>query len=87
MVFQCIQVYLVDSYTHYAAPVLAAAVVLTSVCGFAYPLFAPSTYEALGHGWGNSILALVALLGLPAPVVLWRYGLEMRTKCRYCAVN
>lgn len=85
VVFQCIQVYLVDSYTHYAASALAAAVVLRSLCGFAYPLFAPSMYKTLGYGWGNSVLALVALLmGLPAPVVLWRYGQTLRMRSAYC---
>lgn len=86
VVFQCIQVYLVDSYTHYAASALAAAVVLRSLCGFAYPLFAPYMYESLGYGWGNSVLAIVALLvGLPAPLILWRYGQSLRARSRFCA--
>ena len=85
VVFQCIQTYLVDAYTRYAASALAAAVVLRSLCGFGYPLFAPYMYDALGYGWGNSILGFVALVGLPAPIVLWQYGQALRAQSRFCA--
>ncbi|TVY46190.1 Efflux pump [Lachnellula occidentalis] len=39
--FQCIQTYIVDSYTRYAASAVGAATVLRSLAGFGFPLFAP----------------------------------------------
>lgn len=84
--FQCIQTYIVDSYTRFAASALAAATVLRSLAGFGFPLFAPSLYEALDYGWGNSLLAFVAVgIGWPAPFLLWRYGEKLRKMSTYAA--
>ncbi|KAH0544589.1 hypothetical protein FGG08_001238 [Glutinoglossum americanum] len=84
--FQCIQTYLVDSYTRYAASAIGAATVLRSLAGFAFPLFAPRMYEALGYGWGNSLLGFAAvLLGWPAPILLWKYGAKLRAKSPFAA--
>ncbi|MCJ1332201.1 hypothetical protein MMC10_008893 [Thelotrema lepadinum] len=84
--FQCIQTYLVDSYTRYAASAVGAAAVLRSLFGFGFPLFAPYMYAALGYGWGNSLLGFLAIgLGVPAPVVLWYFGEKMRGRSRFAA--
>jgi len=45
--FQCIQTYLVDAYTRYAASAIGAATVLRSLAGFGFPLFAPALYRAV----------------------------------------
>jgi hypothetical protein len=48
---------------------LAAATFLRSLAGFGFPLFAPTMYNALGYGKGNTILAAAAIaLGCPACV-------------------
>ncbi|KAK9427602.1 major facilitator superfamily domain-containing protein [Lipomyces doorenjongii] len=84
--FQCIQTYLVDAYTRYAASALAAATVLRSLAGFGFPLFAPTMYKALDYGWGNSVLAFVGIvLGVPAPLLLWRFGEPLRQKSPFAA--
>ena len=50
-------------------PALAAATFLRSLAGFGFPLFAPTMYNALGHGKGDTILAAAAIaLGCPACV-------------------
>lgn len=84
--FQCIQTYLVDSYTRYAASAIAAATVLRSLAGFGFPLFAPAMYNALDFGWGNSLLGFVALaLGVPAPFMLWKFGEKLRERSQFAA--
>ncbi|KAF2021667.1 MFS general substrate transporter [Aaosphaeria arxii CBS 175.79] len=84
--FQCIQTYLVDSYTRYAASAIAAATFLRSLAGFGFPLFAPAMYDALDFGWGNSLLGFVAIaLGVPAPFMLWKYGEKLRNKSKFAA--
>ncbi len=84
--FLVCQSYLVDVLPLYAASVLAAAVFVRSLGGFGFPLFAPTMYDHLGQGWGNSVLALVsALVGIPAPYVLFKYGPKLRAKSRYAA--
>jgi multidrug resistance protein len=84
--FQCIQTYLVDSYTRYAASAIAAATVLRSLAGFGFPLFAPAMFKALDFGWGNSLLGFIAIvLGVPAPFMLWKYGEKLRGKSQFAA--
>lgn len=86
MSFQCIQVYLVDTYTRYAASALAAAVLLRSLAGFGFPLFAPYMFNALRYGWGNSLMAFVAIaVGCPAPLLLWKYGAKLRKMSPFAA--
>ncbi|PKX96030.1 putative phenol monooxygenase [Aspergillus novofumigatus IBT 16806] len=84
--FQCIQTYMVDTYTRFAASALAAVAFLRCICGFAFPLFAPYMYNALHYGWGNSLLAFVSIgLGIPAPIFLWKYGEILRKRSPYAA--
>jgi hypothetical protein len=37
-------------------------------------------YQKLGLGWGNSLLALIALELAPIPAVLERYGERLRER-------
>jgi multidrug resistance protein len=84
--FQCIQTYIVDSYTRYAASAIGAATVLRSMAGFGFPLFAPYMYARLGYGWGNSMLGFLAIgLGWPAPILLWLYGEKLRKRSTFAA--
>lgn len=84
--FQCMQTYMVDTYTRFAASALAAGAFLRSIAGFGFPLFAPYMYEALEYGWGNSVLAFIAVgIGIPAPIFLWRFGEVLRRKSTYAA--
>jgi multidrug resistance protein len=84
--FQCIQSYLVDSYTTYAASAIAAVTVLRSLAAFGFPLFAPYMYEKLQYGWGNSMLGFISIvLGWPAPFLLWKYGELLRKKSTFAA--
>ncbi|KAG8755599.1 hypothetical protein FRC11_005916, partial [Ceratobasidium sp. 423] len=59
--FLCIQTYIVDTYGLHAASAVAAVSSFRSIAGFAFPLFADKMFTALGVGWGNSVLALIAL--------------------------
>ncbi|RDH30347.1 FAD binding domain-domain-containing protein [Aspergillus welwitschiae] len=84
--FQCLQTYIVDSYTRFAASALAAVACMRSLAGFGFPLFAPYMYQALDYGWGNSLLAFIAIaLGVPAPVFLWKFGEKLRKMSTYAA--
>lgn len=86
LVFQNCQTYIVDSYTRFAASAIAATTVFRSLGGFAFPLFAPAMYQALGYGWGNTVLAFAGIvIGFPAPCLLWWYGESMRKKSKFAA--
>jgi len=79
--------YLVDVFPTYAASALAASKIVQSVGGAFLPLAAEPLYDKLGLGWGNSILAFLALAMVPVPVLFWWYGEEMRGWGRYGAVK
>lgn len=82
----CMQVYIIDTYTRYSASGIAAAIVLRSLAGFVFPLFAQKLYDTLGYGWGNSVLALAAvIIGIPAPFFFWNYGQRLRKHSTFAA--
>ncbi|KAL9108727.1 MAG: hypothetical protein Q9227_006523 [Pyrenula ochraceoflavens] len=84
--FQCVQTYIVDAYTRYAASAIGAVTVLRSLAGFGFPLFAPIMYKKLNYGWGNSVLGFAAIgIGFPAPVLLWLYGERLRKHSPFAA--
>jgi hypothetical protein len=75
--------YLVDSYVIFAASVLAAGAVLRAVLAAAFPLFTPQMYEALGIHWASSVPGFLALACLPFPYLFYRFGEQIRMKCRF----
>ncbi|KAI1335579.1 major facilitator superfamily domain-containing protein [Xylariaceae sp. FL0016] len=84
--FQCLQGFLVDSYTRYAASAVGATTVLRSLAGFGFPLFSPSMYDRLGYGWGNTLMALLGVaIGWPGPILLWKYGEGLRKRSPFAA--
>ncbi|OJD33863.1 mfs multidrug transporter [Diplodia corticola] len=84
--FQCIQMYIIDTYPLYSASAMSAASLLRSSAGFAFPIFGPYLYQSMGYGWGNSVLALVSVVvGVPAVPLLWRYGALLRARSPFCS--
>lgn len=81
--FMPVQVYLVETYTIYAASAIASNIVLRSLLGALVPLAGQKMYAALGYGWGNSLLGFVALVFIPAPFALLKYGEKIRTNPKY----
>jgi hypothetical protein len=77
--------YLVDAYTIYAASVLAANSVLRSIFGAAFPLFTTQMYHNLGIHWASCIPAFLALACVPFPFLFYRFGAQIRKKCKYAA--
>lgn len=76
---QCQTAYLVDAYPEFTASAMAATLVMKDIAGFTFPLFAPGLYKTLDYGWGNTLLAGIAIiLGLPMPWILWKYGARLR---------
>ena len=79
-------IYIIDSYQRFAASGLAAVVMLRSIAGFTFPMFAPYMYAKLEYGWGNSLLALVGIVvGIPSPILLWFYGEKLRQRSPFAA--
>lgn len=78
--FLPIQLYLVDSF-RYAASAMAAATVLRSLLGFAFPLFGDQMFAALHNGPGYSLLAGLAIIaGIPFPIWIYYCGEKIRAR-------
>jgi hypothetical protein len=63
---------------------MSGAAAARSLCGFAFPLWAPYMFNALGYGVGCTILAACAIvIGCPAAPVLYKYGPKIRASSRH----
>ncbi|KAL2131033.1 hypothetical protein VTI74DRAFT_5623 [Chaetomium olivicolor] len=84
-VFLSLLTYMIDSYTVFAASVLAANSVLRSLFGAAFPLFTTYMYSDLGIHWASTIPAFLALACTPFPFLFYKYGARIRMKCKYAS--
>lgn len=78
-----VSAYLVDAYTLHSASAMAANTVLRSIFGAVLPLAGVRMYDTLGLGWGNSLLAFIAVALAPVPVLFFKYGERIRTSKRF----
>ncbi|KAK7420132.1 hypothetical protein QQZ08_010546 [Neonectria magnoliae] len=85
LVFLSIMNYLIDSYTIFAASVLAANSVLRSCFGAAFPLFTTHMYDRLGIHWASTIPAFLAFACVPFPFLFYKYGPAIRERCEFAA--
>ncbi|PTB65567.1 MFS general substrate transporter [Trichoderma citrinoviride] len=75
-----IQTYIVDAYPEYAASGLAGFSVMRNTIAAFLPLAGPQLYKNLGVGWGNSVLGFIAIVLIPLPVLIYRYGKWLRLR-------
>ncbi|KAF5228001.1 hypothetical protein FAUST_11390 [Fusarium austroamericanum] len=80
VIFMSLQMYLIDTFTIYAASALAANAVMRSIAGAVLPLAGLPMYNKLGMGWGNSLLGFIAAALIPAPWLFIKYGEHLRKK-------
>jgi hypothetical protein len=78
-----VQTYLVDAFTIYAASAMAANTIVRSIFGGILPLSGLKMYEALGYGWGNSLLGFVALAMVPIMLFFEKKGRWLRESPRF----
>jgi len=75
--------YIIDVYLFVAASALAANVVVRSIFGACFPLFASQMYEKLGPEWASSLVGFIALAMTPAPFIFAKYGPAIRARSKY----
>jgi MFS transporter, DHA1 family, multidrug resistance protein len=72
--------YLPDAYPQYAASVLAGNDLMRSAFGAGFPLFARQMYTKLGIGGASSLLGGLAIVFIPIPFLLYKYGEAIRKR-------
>ena len=75
--------YLIDAFGRYSASASAANNSFRCLVGAVLPLAGQPMYDKLGLGWGNSLLAFIALAMIPIPFLFLRYGERIRTSPRF----
>ncbi|GAA5870316.1 hypothetical protein JCM3774_004639 [Rhodotorula dairenensis] len=70
--------YMIDCYLWNAASALSINTVIRSTFGAGFPLFATQMYRTLGTGGASSLLGGLAILFIPVPFVLIKYGKRIR---------
>lgn len=74
------QAYLIDAAGPYAASAVACVTSVRCLFGAFVPLAAPSLYDNLGLGWGNSLLGFLSLIMLVLTTIAYRYGQILRQR-------
>lgn len=78
LIFTAVQTYLIDAFEDHSASVNGANAALRGLAGALIPLGGLSLYDTLGWGWGNSLLAFVALALAPLLWIFAVYGAKIR---------
>ncbi|KAL7947784.1 cycloheximide resistance protein [Trichoderma barbatum] len=86
LIFTAVQTYLMDAFEHHTASVNGANAALRGLAGALIPLGGLDLYKTLGWGWGNSLLAFVALALAPLLWILAVHGAKIRGT-RLCRSN
>jgi multidrug resistance protein len=79
----CVATYFIDANPRYEASATAASTAVRSLIGALVPLFGRSMYEAMGLGWGTSLLGFLTLALAPLPWFFFKYGEKIRTNPRF----
>ncbi|KAF2106212.1 putative MFS multidrug transporter [Lophiotrema nucula] len=83
ILMMCIATYFIDAHPLHEASATAASTAVRSLIGALVPLAGRSMYQALGLGWGNSLLGFLALAMCPLPWYFYKYGERIRTNPRF----
>ncbi|KAB8235167.1 MFS transporter [Aspergillus alliaceus] len=72
--------YLVEARPKRAASAVAAHTFLRSLAGAIFPLFAFYMFDSLGIQWACTVLGCVAAVLIPMPLLLYLYGIRIRSR-------
>ena len=83
MAFMAVLGYLGDAYPAYITSVYAGNDLARASFGASFPLFANAMFHKLGIDWGNTLLALLSVVFIPIPFVLFKYGRSLRLRSKH----
>ncbi|KIO22265.1 hypothetical protein M407DRAFT_245224 [Tulasnella calospora MUT 4182] len=75
--------YIIDAYLMVSASALASNTVVRSAFGAGFPLFATQMYNKLNPRWASTLLGFIALIMVPIPFVLFKFGPRVRRTSKY----
>lgn len=78
--------YIIDCYLWNAASALSANTVVRSSFGAGFPMFANQMYSKLGTQGASGLLGGLAIVFIPVPFVLFKYGKRIRSLSKNAVV-
>ncbi|PQE24376.1 polyamine transporter protein [Rutstroemia sp. NJR-2017a BVV2] len=72
--------YVEDSYMVFSASALAGVGLIRNLAGAGFPLFGSQMFENEGYNWAGSILAFLAMVLVPIPFILEKWGPRIRAR-------
>lgn len=75
--------YLVEAFSIYSASATAGNIIVRNAASAALPLAGPALIGKIGIGWAYTVLGLIGALAIPASLVLWYHGEQMRKHGMY----
>lgn len=75
--------YIVDAFGVYSASAMTGFIVSRCLMGSFLPLATTPLVDALGYGWGFTVLAGVSAALAPIPIVVMRFGEQWRATGKY----
>lgn len=83
IIFQGCLNYLLDAFPKYSASAIAVSTAMRSVFAGFFPLFSKEIFHSTGIEVGCLSIALVAILCLPMPFIIYAKGLTARRKAKF----
>ncbi|KAH8104996.1 MFS general substrate transporter [Phellopilus nigrolimitatus] len=83
IIYLTVFTYLADCYGPFASSALAGQSLCRNIAGTAFPLFTRQMYNSLTFKWASTIFAFIAVLMMPIPFVLFRWGPQIRARSKF----
>ncbi|EFY91639.1 hypothetical protein MAC_02229 [Metarhizium acridum CQMa 102] len=83
LAFVPLMTYIVDAFGLYSASAMSGVIVIRCLACVLLPLATVHMSQALGHGWGCTLLGAVCMILALIPMAILRYGQHWRQRCRY----
>ncbi|KAI0080216.1 MFS general substrate transporter [Panus rudis PR-1116 ss-1] len=85
IIYLAVFVYLADCYGPFASSALAGQSLSRNLMGTFFPLFTTQMYTGLTFKWANTLFALVAVVMIPIPYVLFFKGPVIRSRSKFAS--
>ncbi|KAI1390615.1 MFS general substrate transporter [Hypoxylon trugodes] len=85
LVFNPCITYLIECYLADANSALAANTIIRSAVAAAFPLFATPMYANLGVPWATSLLGFLGVAFIPAPILFYLFGKNIRSWSKFAS--
>ncbi|ETN39064.1 uncharacterized protein HMPREF1541_05286 [Cyphellophora europaea CBS 101466] len=85
LIFMSGVVFIVDCYGPMSNCAMSIQVVFRSFAAASFPLWSPPMYRSLQVSWSSTLLAGIAALLLPFPILFMRHGARIRKSSKYTA--